>query len=71
MDLGLSPDPVESFRIFQGRIHKAYELLARQYRFTRIDSNRSVEAIQEEVRAIVRDRIDLAQYKAEIPRGWR
>ena len=71
MDLGLSPDPVESFKIFQGRIHKAYEVLARRYRFTRIDSDRPVEAIQEEVRAILRDRIDLAQYKAAVPRGWR
>jgi dTMP kinase len=71
MDLGLSPDPVESFKIFQGRIHKAYEALSRRHRFTRIDSNRPVEAIQEEVRAILRDRIDLAQYKATVPRGWR
>jgi len=71
MDLGLSPDPVESFKIFQGRIHKAYEVLARRHRFTRIDSDRPVEAIQEEVRAILRDRIDLAQYKAAVPRGWR
>ena len=71
MDLGLSPDPVESFKIFQGRIHKAYEALARRHRFTRIDSDRPVEAIQEEVRAILRDRIDLAQYKAAVPRGWR
>jgi hypothetical protein len=30
-----------------------------------------VEAIQEEVRAILRDRIDLAQYKVAVPRGWR
>ncbi|MBP2674031.1 MAG: thymidylate kinase [Deltaproteobacteria bacterium] len=68
MDLGLSPDPVESFRIFQGRIHKAYEVLARKHRFTRIDSDRPVETIQEEVRALLRDRIDLARYKAA---PWR
>jgi hypothetical protein len=30
-----------------------------------------VEAIQEEVRSILRDRVDLAQYKAAVPRGWR
>jgi len=30
-----------------------------------------VEAIQEEVRTILRDRIDLAQYKVSVPRGWR
>src|SRR3990170_1437704 len=71
MDLGLSPDPVECFKIFQGRIHKAYEALARRHRFTRIDSDRPVETIQEEVRAILRDRIDLAQYKTTVPRGWR
>ncbi|MBE0603673.1 MAG: thymidylate kinase, partial [Deltaproteobacteria bacterium] len=68
MDLGLSPDPVESFKLFQGRIRKAYEGLARKHRFTRIDSARPVEAIQEEVRAILRDRIDLARYKA-VSRG--
>ena len=33
MDLGLSPDPVESFKIFQGKIHKEYEALARKNRF--------------------------------------
>jgi dTMP kinase len=64
MDLGLSPDPVASFKIFQGRIHKAYELLAKKHGFTRISSNRPVEAIQEEVRGVLRDRIDLAHYKA-------
>ena len=64
MDLGLSPDPVESFKIFQGRIHKAYELLAKTHGFTRISSDRPVEAIQEEVRGVLHDRIDLARYKA-------
>jgi dTMP kinase len=64
MDLGLSPDPVASFKIFQGRIHKAYELLAKKHGFTRISSDRPVEAIQDEVRGVLRDRIDLAHYKA-------
>ena len=64
MDLGLSPDPVESFKIFQGRIHKTYELLAKKHGFTRISSDRPVEAIQEEVRRVLGDRIDLAHYKA-------
>ncbi|MDO8738299.1 dTMP kinase [Candidatus Deferrimicrobium sp.] len=64
MDLGLSPDPVKSFKIFQGRIHKTYELLAKKHGFTRISSDRPVEAIQEEVRGALRDRIDLAHYKA-------
>ncbi len=63
MDLHLSADIVESFRIFQGRIHKAYEKLAKKYLFTTIDSNRPVEVIQEEVRRIIRERIDMADYK--------
>lgn len=63
MDLNLSPDIAESFRIFQARIHRAYERLARKYRFTTVDSNRPVEALQEDVRRIVRERIDLAHYK--------
>ena len=70
MDLNLSQDIVESFRIFQGRIHKAYERLGRKYRFTMIDSNRPVEVIQEEVRRIIRGRIDMADYKGTF-RGVR
>jgi dTMP kinase len=68
MDLNLSADPVESFTIFQGRIHRAYERLARKYRFTKIESSRPIEVIQEEVRGIIRERIDLAQYKASLRR---
>jgi dTMP kinase len=63
MDLHLSTDIVDSFRIFQGRIHRAYERLARKNGFTVIDSNRPVEVIQEEVRRIVRERIDMAHFK--------
>lgn len=69
MDLNLSPDPTESFTIFQGRIHKAYEALARKYAFTRIDSNRPIEVIQENVRGIIQNRIDLARYKSGIRRS--
>lgn len=68
MDLNLSPDPVESFTIFQGRIFRAYERLAGKYGFTKIDSNRPIEVIQEAVRGIIRDRIDLAQYKSGMRR---
>lgn len=63
MDLGLSPDPVESFRIFQGRIHKSYEALSKKHGFTRIASDRPIETMQEEVRDIIRERIDLARFK--------
>lgn len=64
MDLNLSADIVESFEIFQGRLLRAYEAFAKKHAFTKIDSNRPIEVIQEEVRAIIRERIDLAMYKA-------
>ncbi len=63
MDLDLAPDRVQSFRIFQGRIHRAYEALARKHDFTRVASDRPIEEVQAEVRRILRQRIDLARYK--------
>jgi len=61
MDLGLSTDPAESFRLFQGRIRDEYERLAIEYRFTRMDATRSIEAQQQQMRSIVA-RLDLARY---------
>lgn len=63
MDLNLSPDPYESFRIFQGRINDAYESMIEPFGFTVIDSNRPADIVQMEVRNIVKQRVDLPQYK--------
>lgn len=63
MDLNLHTDPVESFKIFQGRILKEYERLGKKHGFVKIDSRRPVEVVQEEVRAILRKKIDLARFK--------
>ncbi len=63
MDLNLSPDPYESFRIFQGRIHAAYESMIEPFGFTVIDSNRPADVVQQEVRNIVRQKVDLPLYK--------
>lgn len=63
MDLNLSPDPYESFRIFQGRINDAYERMIEPFGFTVIDSNRPADIVQMEVRNIVKQRVDLPQYK--------
>ncbi len=62
MDLGLSTDPLESFRLFQSRIKDEYHRLADEYRFTVIDASGSIESQQQLVRSIVADRIDLAGY---------
>src|SRR5579875_3500239 len=53
MDLGLSRDVEESFRIFQGRILDEYEAMAAEMGFHIIDATRSIEAQQREMRSIV------------------
>ncbi len=50
MDLGLSDDVEESYVRFQSRLRAEYERLAESDQFTIIDSTRSVEAIQTELR---------------------
>ena len=62
MDIGLSADPYESFRIFQGRILEQYELLAPRYRFTTVDATRDIHEQQAEVRRILRRQVRLSDY---------
>jgi dTMP kinase len=63
MDLGLSPDPYESFRIFQGRILEQYEMLAPRYHFTTLDATRDIHEQQAEVRRILRQKFRLSDFK--------
>jgi dTMP kinase len=53
MDLRLSSDPYESYRIFQGRVVDEYEALARAGEFTIIDGTKDIEAMQRRVREVV------------------
>jgi dTMP kinase len=53
MDLGLSRDVVESFRIFQGRILDEYEAMADAMGFRIIDATLSIEEQQQQMREIV------------------
>lgn len=53
MDLGLSRDVEESFRIFQGRILDEYEAMAREVGFHIIDATLSIEEQQRHMRDIV------------------
>ena len=54
MDLGLSRDTEESFRIFQGRILDEYEAMAEDMGFHIIDATLSIEAQQKRMRQVVR-----------------
>lgn len=64
LDLKLSPDIEESYRIFQGRLLEQYLAMSSEFGFHVIDANQPVEAQQAVVRQIVADRIPLADYAA-------
>lgn len=53
MDLGLSEDPYESFRIFQGRILNEYDKMVDEFGLTVIDATAPLLEQQEIVRKIV------------------
>jgi dTMP kinase len=60
MDLGLSDDAEESFRIFQGRILDEYEKMIPEFRLTVIDATLPIESQQAQVRQIVRRQLERA-----------
>jgi dTMP kinase len=60
MDLDLSDDPHESFRMFQGRILNEYERMIHEFGLTVIDATLPVEVQQAQVRRIAKARLDAA-----------
>jgi dTMP kinase len=67
MDLGLSNDPFESFRIFQGRILEQYMAISGEFDFVVMDANLHVEKQQVLVRKLVGERIDLKKFRRRSP----
>jgi dTMP kinase len=61
MDLELSDDPEESFRLFQGRIIDEYEKMIPEFGLTVIDATQPVETQQAHVRHLVRSHLDDAK----------
>src|SRR5580692_8258912 len=57
MDLGLSDDAEESFRLFQGRIIDEYEKMIPEFGLTVIDATLPIEIQQTRVRQIVKSHI--------------
>lgn len=64
MDMKLSNDIYESFRIFQGRIFEQYLAMSSEFNFLIIDANRKIEEQQELVRKLVMNKVDLDQYSS-------
>lgn len=57
MDLGLSDDIEESFRVFQNRILKQYEGLVKEFGLIAIDATLSIEEQQAQIRAIAKEKL--------------
>ena len=63
MDLGLSFDRAESFRIFQGMIMEQYDRLAETENFVVMDGTVPVNKLQKMMRVIAGERVDLTRFK--------
>jgi len=62
MDLRLSSDPYESFRIFQGRILEQYLAMSTEFSFVVIDANGQIEAQQSILRRMIETKLNLAAF---------
>jgi len=67
MDLRLSTDPYESFRIFQGRMLEQYLAMSTEFNFLVMDANQHIEKQQGIIRELVAQRVNLASFHAERP----
>jgi dTMP kinase len=59
MDLHLSADPVESFRMFQSRVLREYDQIVKEYSLIVIDARESISVMQRHVRTIVQKELGL------------
>jgi dTMP kinase len=67
MDLRLSNDRYESFRIFQGRMLERYLGMREEFRFLLVDANQPIEVQQSFVRQTVAERLDLPSFARTRP----
>ena len=63
MDLGLSSDPLESFRLFQEHIYREYLAMKEEFGFVTINGADTIEEQQSMVRNIVEKAVDLPSYR--------
>jgi dTMP kinase len=62
MDLNLSLDRAESFRIFQGRILAQYDEMIESDKFVVMDGTLPVNKLQMQMRHFVKSRIELSRF---------
>lgn len=63
MDMGLSLDPRESFKIFQDKISEEYERIIKEFNFEIIDATQSIKEQQDLIRKIVSEKINLYDFR--------
>ncbi len=61
MDLGRSDDPVESFRLFQGRILEEYEKMIPDFDLHVVDATLPIEVQQAHIRHVVKSKLEQAK----------
>jgi dTMP kinase len=61
MDLGLSRDPAESFRLFQSQVLLIYDDLVREFGLRVIDATADIDQQQRQVRRLVADTLGLSK----------
>ncbi len=71
MDLRLSRDVEESFRLFQGRIIDEYEAMIDEFGFHVMDATLSIEEQQNQMRAIVEKELDLSHCDGLMKTPWK
>jgi dTMP kinase len=62
MDLGMSYDRAESFRLFQARILEEYDKMVDSDNFVVLDGTLPVNKLQKQMRDIVASKIDLKRF---------
>ena len=63
MDLGLSADPYESFRLFQEKIYQEYLAMRDEFNFSTMDGTAAIEDQQKQVRSVIVRTFDLPRYR--------
>ncbi len=58
LDMGFAEEPLESFRIFQGRILEEYDALCSEFQIRRIDATLPLIEQQARFRAVVREQLE-------------
>jgi len=67
MDLGWSTNPVESFRLFQGKVLEEYDRIVDEYALNVVDAIGSITQQQRVVRDLVAKHVEAVDTMREIP----